>query len=53
MYDSRDPRHREVNFARNPNQFFNGKSLNEYFSNSVDPDEVQLNVAFHLGLHCL
>ena len=23
------------------------------FTNSVDPDEMQQNVAFHLGLHCL
>ena len=23
------------------------------FSNSEDPDEMQLNAAFHLGLHCL
>ena len=22
-------------------------------TNSVDPDEMQLNAAFHLGLHCL
>ena len=23
------------------------------FANSVDPDEMQHNAAFHLGLHCL
>ena len=23
------------------------------FTNSVDPDEMQHNAAFHLGLHCL
>ena len=23
------------------------------FTNTVDPDEIMHNVAFHLGLHCL
>ena len=23
------------------------------FANSVDPDEMQHNAAFHLGIHCL
>ena len=30
--------------------------LSEYlitFTNSVDPDEMQHDAAFHLGLHCL
>ena len=24
-----------------------------YYANSVDPDEMQHDAAFHLGLHCL
>ena len=31
-------------------------NLSEYgftFTNSVDPDEMQHDAAFHLGLHCL
>ena len=29
------------------------KPLNRYFGNSEDPDEMQLDAAFHQGLHCL
>ena len=29
------------------------ETLNRYFANREDPDEMQHNAAFHQGLHCL
>ena len=35
------------------NLFYSGYMSTGNLANSKDPDEILLNVAFHLGLHCL
>ena len=35
------------------NFVFLSMKIDMVLADSVDPDEMQLNVAFHLGLHCL
>ena len=35
------------------NPFFTGNPQTGTLANSEDPDEMQLDAAFHLGLHCL
>ena len=46
-------RHSKINHLTEFNPLSTGNPSKDTFTNSEDPDEMLLNVAFHQGLHCL